>query len=582
MNYVREYIDKLESGEIVTSQKVFKFYTRAIKPIIDGEDKKYYFNEKKGERFVIFAEGFCKQSKGKWAGKPLHLCLFQKAKWQAIFGILDRKTKKRRFTEIMDVRGRKNGKSTEHASVGLYLTLEERGGEIYSAATVRSQALRIWQESQSMIDQSQELQEVFKYKVFPMPEIYTKKEFAPIKSSFYVLSKNVKTLDGLNASGAIIDEIHELPRAIYDILKQSMSTREQPLLSMITTGGFLRGGLFDDEYEYASKVIDGLVEDDTLFPVIYELDSPDEIGDEDCWVKANPALDVIKDRAELRRNVERSKVDLNFANSVRTKDFNILGVDNKAWLRPEDITRGDFGPYSEEEVGMAGSPEQEEFLKRFDGQIVIAGYDLSKTMDMTALTILLFDCEKECVIAKPMYWITPTFLESEQCKTSQVPFNAWVQRGLVRLSGTKQIDYHDITAYLEEEISKHGYLFQYICYDPWSAQYLTNEIENMGFSKDYCQIPVRQGFQSLSMPMQQFESLLSTGKLCYLHNPVFKWNLSNVELEQDRNGNMMPKKVNDNPVNKIDGFATTLNCLYKYIEEPDVYLHQSSPKDSNA
>ena len=277
MNYVQEYIDKIESGEIIVSKKVKKLYLNIIKPIIHDEHPKYYFNEKRGEKFIKFAEGFCKQSKSPWHGKKLGLLLFQKAKYQCVFGILHRETNKRRFQEVFDVRGRKNGKSTENAALGLFLLLEEPGAEIYVAATVSSQARRVWDESQSMIDQSKDIQQLIDYKVFPSPTIYSK-----IGTSTYkVLSKNVKTFDGLNASSAIIDEVHELARAIYDILKQSTSTRQQPLISMITTSGFVREGLFDDTYSYCSKLLEGIIEDDTVFPLIYELDS-DEIGRASC------------------------------------------------------------------------------------------------------------------------------------------------------------------------------------------------------------------------------------------------------------------------------------------------------------
>jgi phage terminase large subunit-like protein len=163
MNYVIEYINKIESGNILVSEKVKRLYLNIIKPIINDEHPLYYFNEKRGERFIRFAESFCKQSKAPFAGKKLKLMLFQKAKWQCIYGILRRETNIRRFQEIFDVRARKNGKSTENAVVGLYSDLENHGAEIYVAATVSSQARRVWEESQSMIDQSKELQKVLGY-----------------------------------------------------------------------------------------------------------------------------------------------------------------------------------------------------------------------------------------------------------------------------------------------------------------------------------------------------------------------------------------------------------------------------------
>lgn len=566
MSYLGEYIDKIKSGEIITSEKVKKLYFNIVEPILLDKDPVYYFNEKKGLKFIKFCENFCKQSKGEFSGKYLELTLFQKAKWEAVFGILRRDDNTRRFQEIFDVRGRKNGKTTEHAPLGLFLSILEPGAEVYSAATTAPQARRVWEESQSMIDQDSDLSDCFGYKVFPMPTIYTKSK---VKSFYKVLSKNVRALDGLNASAAIIDEIHELPRQIYDILKQSMSSRKEPLLLMITTGGFVRGGLFDDEYEYSSQVLDGLIKDDTLFPLIYELDDEKEIDDEKYWIKANPGLDIIKNRKALRDNVKRSKTDLNFANTVKTKDFNLFGVDNLSWLSAEEINNGAYALYSKEEV------DNPNFLDKFNGSYAIGGYDLSRTGDLTAWITLLFDTEKKIVIVKSMFWVTESFLDSDACKNSRVPFRAWIDRGLVKVSGKNAIDYHDVAEWLQKEFNDCGYIFQKIMFDAWSARYLVNELASLGWSEgsNGVQEAVRQGFQTLSLPMQELNTRLKDKTICYLNNPVFKWMLANVELVQDRNGNMMAKKVGDRAVNKIDGVASTLNALVEFCRNKDFYLN---------
>lgn len=555
MNYVQEYIDKIRSGEIVTSKKVKKLYFNIIEPVLKDQHPKYYFNEKRGEKFIKFAEMFCRQSKGEWYGKKTKLALFQKAKYQALLGILERETNLRRFKEAFDVRGRKNGKTTENAILGLYLTLTEPGGEIYAAATVSSQARRVWEESKSMIDQSKDLRTRLGYKVFPSPTIYTK-----TGGTYYkVLSKNVKTFDGLNASAAIIDEVHELARAIYDILKQSTSARSEALVSMISTAGFVRGGLFDDMYEYSSKVLDGIIEDDRLFPLIYELDDIKEIEDEDCWVKANPAIDIIKKREDLRYNVSRMKEDMNFANTVKTKDFNVIGVENRAWLAYEDFNNPIV--YTEQE------------LKKFDNTIVLGGFDLSRTNDITAFTTLLFDKEKHRPIAITMYWVTAKFLEEQRTNGSKVPWGAWLDRGLIRISGNELIDYHDVANYVASNFKTRGWMYQYINYDSYSAQYLIEELASMGYSKDYCLIATPQGAKTLSIPMQTLEAHLKEKILCYQDNPVTKWMFSNVELEQDRNGNYMPKKASDKRERKIDGVATILNCYVSLCQNIDYYLY---------
>lgn len=566
MNYVTEYIEKIRSGEIIVPKKVKKLYLGILEPIITGNDPKYYFDERKGERIIKFMEGFCRQSKGKWRSKPLKLLLFQKAKWQAVFGILHRDTDKRRFTELFDVRARKNCKTTEHAAVGLYLDREEEGAEVYACAATYKQARRCWDEARSMVAQNPELSGnksprkgkigngPFLWKVFPQADIYIPDR----DSHFIALASNVDALDGLNASAAIIDEVHTLSREIYDLIKQSMSIREQPLLSMISTAGFVREGLYDDMYNYASKVIDGIIEDDTFFPLIYELDDPEEIEDEDCWIKSNPAIDVVKDREGLRNLVKRMAVDLNLANTVKVKDFNIRGVENRAWIPFEIFNKERV--YSDEE------------LKRMDGTVVLGGFDLSRCGDITAFTTLLFDKENKRVVAKTMYWITNSYKEDQIKQNSRVPWDAWIQRGLIRLSGETQINYHDIVDYVMSEIQEHGYIYQYINYDSYSAEYLVQDFENHGFMRKYCLVPTRQGFQTLSVPMQTLEAHLKDNVLSYQNNPVTKWMFSNVELVQDRNGNYMPKKAGDKLGRKIDGVATMLNGYVSLCQNMELYL----------
>jgi phage terminase large subunit-like protein len=557
MNYVKEYIDKIKSGEIVVSKKVRKLYLNIIEPIINDNHPVYRFNEELGEVFIDFAQTLCKQSKGDWAGSPIELMLFQRAKYQSVFGIVERETGKRRFKQIFDVRGRKNGKSTENSVLGLYLTIIEPGAEVYAAATTSYQARRVWEESQSMVQQSKSLTKHFGFKVFPNPTIYTKKG----KAYYKVLSKNVSTFDGLNVSAAIIDEVHELPRSIYDILIQATSARDEWLISMISTAGFVRKALFDDMYEYAEKVLDGIIEAPAFFPLIYELDNVDEMFDEDMWIKANPGIGVIKKVESLRENVEQMKSDMNFANTVKTKDFNIRGVENRAWLSFDDINNED--KYTEEE------------LMKFKNSVVIGSFDLSRTTDMTAVNTLIFDTEKKRPIAITMYWVTQKFLDDQKRPDQMgnyVPWDQWIERGLVRVSGTNAIDYHDIANYFVSNHKKYGWIYQYINYDSWSANYLVEELASMGFARDTCLIPTPQGYKTLSVPMQTLETDLKEKFLCYQNNDVTKWCFTNVEMIADRNGNIMPKKVNDQRHRKIDGMAAILNTYVSFCANRDYYL----------
>lgn len=241
MNYILEYWEAIESGKVVTSRRVRAVYERLAREIREPDPASpYYFDEDVGERPILFAERFCKQSQGV-IGAPLKLELFQKAYIQALFGFLERETGFRRYRETMFLVGRKNGKSTLLAAIALYMLIADYEGaaEIYSVATKRDQAKKVLTEAINMVKQSPELRAVLKKR---RNDLY----FPATASTFEALASDSNTLDGLNSHAVIIDELHAIKdRGLYEVMKQSTSSRRQPLVVMITTAGTVRESVFD-------------------------------------------------------------------------------------------------------------------------------------------------------------------------------------------------------------------------------------------------------------------------------------------------------------------------------------------------
>lgn len=241
MNYVREYWERISSGEIVTSRRVKAVYGRLVAEMdAADENSPYYFDEAVGERPIIFVERFCKQSQGT-LGESLTLELFQKAFIQLLFGWLERATGYRRFRETLFLVGRKNGKSTLLAALALYMLVADYEGaaEIYSVATKKDQAKKTLTEAVNMVKQSPELSAILKKR---RNDIY----FPATASKFEALASDSNTLDGLNSHAVIIDELHAIrDRNLYEVMKQSTSSRRQPLVIMITTSGTVRESVFD-------------------------------------------------------------------------------------------------------------------------------------------------------------------------------------------------------------------------------------------------------------------------------------------------------------------------------------------------
>lgn len=271
MNFIDEYLEQIKNGRAVVGRRIKEQYQK-LSNDIHNPTVCCVFDQERAERPIRFIETFCKHSKGEWAGQPVKLELFQKAFISALFGFVDKTTGVRRYRETMFYVARKNGKSTLLSGLALYMLIadNEPGAEVYSVASKKDQAKIIFDETLNMVKQSKDLSEVLKKR---KSDLY----FSLTFSKMQPLGKNSDTLDGLNSHLVIMDELHSIKdRNLYEVMKQSQSARRQPLMIMITTAGTVRECIFDDTYKYACDVADGIIQDKTFLPILYELDKKDE------------------------------------------------------------------------------------------------------------------------------------------------------------------------------------------------------------------------------------------------------------------------------------------------------------------
>ena len=537
MNYIREYYNKIQSGEVVVSEKVSKVYKKLLHEI--EHPGKHIFDEKKAERPIEFIERFCKHSKGEWAGHAIKLELFQKAYISALFGFIDKDTGLRRFRETLFMVGRKNGKSTLLAGIALYMLIgdHEPGAEIYSVATKKDQARIIFDETRNMVSQSPQLRSLIRKR---KTDLYCDS----VMGKMQALGKNSDTLDGLNSNCVIMDELHGVrDRNLYEVLKQSQSARRQPLMIMITTAGTIRECIFDDMYTYAKNIIDGTVKDDTFLPVSYELDKREEWKNPKAWQKAKPGLGSIKKVEDLEVKVNRAKNSPNDLKGILVKDFNIRETSASVWLSFDEINN-----------------ERDYQIERFYNSYAIGGADLSITTDLTCATLLMMDKETEERFVSQMYWIPEDLLET-RVKEDKIPYDIWEKKGLLRLCSGNCINYSDVTAWFLEMVNEKGITPAWIYYDSYSAKYWVEEMEQYGFNMIRC----IQGAKTLSLPMQQLGADLRAKKINYNNNPILKWCLTNTGIQTDRNGNIVPVKA-QSPKRRIDGTASLLDAYVGLVD----------------
>ena len=548
MNYVREYWRKIESGEIVTSRRVKAVYGRLIAEMDSpAADSPYYFDEETGERPIIFIERFCKQSQGT-LGAPLRIELFQKAFIQTLFGWLLKSTGYRRFRETLFLVGRKNGKSTLLAALALYMLVADYEGaaEIYSVATKKDQARKTLTEAVNMVKQSPELRAIIKKR---RNDIY----FPATASTFEALASDSNTLDGLNSHAVIIDELHAIrDRNLYEVMKQSTSSRRQPLVIMITTSGTVRESVFDNLYGLACDIADGKVTEDTFLPVLYELDARAEWTDPQAWIKANPGLGTIKQYATLAAFVERAKKNPEDLPGVLCKDFNVPETSASVWLSFEDIKND--ATFTMQDVYNT---------------YAIGGCDLSATTDLTCATLLIRRSrEDDTVYVLQHYFIPQKRIDQlDEHNTQEAPYKIWAERELLTICDGARVDYSAVTAWfcqMRDEFKIDAFA---VGYDRALAGYWVDEMKSNGFDMR----AVAQGPFTWSQPMREMGAAFADKKVNYNRNPVLVWCLSNTAVKKSGVNNIQPVKVSDR--RRIDGAVSLLNAWVIYVRDNEDYMY---------
>lgn len=549
-NPVLEYWKAIEDGREVVSDKIRRWY-RYLAHLVEHPGE-YFYSVKRANHVLEFAENYCRLSKGAGAGKPVRLELWEKAHLSAIFGFIDINGN-RMCREAVLIVGKKNGKSLLASIVGLYMLLGdgEPGPEVYAVATKKDQAKIIWTESKRMVRKSSTLLKRVKPLVAELSsELFNDGTFKPLAS-------DSDTLDGLNIHCGLMDEVHQWKdgRKLYDIIADGVTARDQPLIYITSTAGTIREDIYDQKYEEAERVINGLFDDNGykdihFFPFIYELDSRKEWTDPKCWKKANPGLGTIKKLDALREKVRKAMENPSLVKNLVCKEFNIRETSTEAWLTFEQIDN--------QALFDIGS------LKPRYG---IGGCDLSSTTDLTCATVIFMVPEDENIYVKQMYWIPEDLLET-RVREDKIPYDIWKERGFLRTCPGNRMHYKYVVDWYRE-VQEQDDIYLFKCgVDGWSANYFVEEMRNV-FGVSVIDL-VFQGKKTLSGPMKSLGADLAKKRIVYNNNPVLKWCLCNTTVDVDRNDNIQPAKGKQGATRRIDGMASLLDAyveLENYLEE---------------
>lgn len=532
----QEYIDDVLEDRIPVCHWVRQAVRRHVDDLERAEEKGLYFDEAAAKAVIGFFV-FVKHYKGEWAGHPVTLEPWQQFILWVLFG-WKRADGTRRFRTAYIEVARKNGKTTMAAGIGLYmLALDgEAGAEIYSAATKRDQAKICHGDATQMVKSSPQLRKevgTFKNNIH---SVKTASKFEPLSSDF-------GTLDGLNVHMGIADELHAWPdRALWDVLEKATSARTQPLMLAITTAGFDRHSFCWEQHEYAEKVLDGVIEDDAFFGIIYTLDRVQVEGseqpvydweDETAWIKANPNLGVSKKLDHLRAMAEKARHMPSSLNSMLRFELNVWTESESRWIGTEAWAAcgGTVDP-----LGLRG-------------RTCYGGLDLSSTIDITAF-VLVFppesDGDRYQVV--PRFWI-PEESVHMRVKEDRVPYDVWIRAGLLTATPGNVVDYDFILHQIGEDYA--DYDLRKVMFDRWGSTKIVTELMEIG-GEDWV-VQFGQGYVSMSPPMKELGRLILAKELAHGGHPILTWMAHNLVARMDPAGNIKPDKEKSRE--KIDGMV---------------------------
>lgn len=531
-NAIFEYYQKITDGTITAGRWIKKLYGIIVKGI---EDKTYTFSAKKANAAISFISQFCRHHEGEHALEYINLELWQKAFLSVLFGILDSEGN-RQFREVFFVVARKNGKSLLAAAIANYCTFldGEYGGRIYFAAPKLEQANLCFEAYHQMILQEPELNAMAQKR---RTDIYVKEWNATAKP----LAFSAKKSDGLNVSLGVADEIAswhgDAGLKFYEVLKSSMGARRSPILLAMSSAGYANDGIYDELLKRSTRFLTGDSRENRLLPVLYIIDDVERWNDINELAKSNPNLGVSVPVDYLLEEIAIAEGSLSKKAEFLTKYCNVKQSSSTAWLDYPVVERA-CGDHLD--------------LEQFRDSYAVAGVDLSRTTDLTSCCVVI---EKNGVLNVISKFFLPLEKVAEATERDNVPYNIYIERGILQASGDNFVDYRDCFRWFADLVEKYQIYPLMIGYDRYSAQYLIQDLKAYGNQCD----DVVQGF-NLWPVILELEGMLKDGKINIGDNDLLKAHLLNCALKMNNQmGRGRVEKIN--ATSHIDGATALLDAL---------------------
>ena len=548
-DYVSEYYEAITSGEVLAPQPVIQIFTM-LADEIRADTGRWRFDPALGNRPREFSKRFIKHTKGRFAGKPFVYSLWESAVVQAVFGFVDRETGHRRFTEVAILMPRKQGKSMLAASLCIFMAIadHEAEAEVYNLASTFQQADEIiFAQVRACISKNATLRKRFKKRRNDMYDSSTGSKIEPLAAL------KPDSLDGKNGSFIVLDECFAIRNPdLWATMRQSVATREQPLVLCVSSAGSADQSLYCTQRTYGLRIAHGDLPLSNYLPIIYEADA-EKWESEEEWHRANPSLGECKSLRDMREKYQRAKEIKTDEVSFKSKDLGILAVNSAVtWLDFEELSRATTSTWS---------------IEDFRGAIGIGGVDLSLVGDLTSACVMIL--RDGVWYFFHHYWLPRNALE-EHCKKDKIPYQQWIEQGYVSLSdgsGGNSVNSDDVADWFIHVVKDFGISLSYIGFDPWGSVPFVDRMASQ-FGEGIMQ-PIRQGSKTLSAPFQELTAAWKAGLIQIGDNPCTLWTCSNVCVkEEPRNLSWLPEKARGRQ--RTDGFSALLcayTCGQEHLEE---------------
>jgi phage terminase large subunit-like protein len=534
---VEQYIEGVLDGSVVVSSWVRKLVQRHINDLKRSKsgDLPFHFNIRRAERMIEVFPLVFRHSVGKYANTPFRLSPWQAFIIAMIYGWVD-DSGMRRFRTLYCTLSRKQGKTTFAAALAILFTLfdNEAQAQTYFGATKRDQAKLVFNETIRMIRKSPELSRMTQIKALSIEMPSTDSYMMPLSSD--------KPFDGLNPHCNVVDELHafkERHREFWDTVTTGSGARTQAMDVIITTAGDQNSLIWKEVDEYACRILDGIIQDETVLPFIARLDKGDNPFDELVWPKAMPNLGISVPIENIRRkaNELHQKGGIGLHRWLRYyANVEVTSLQAAIEIEDWDECQGELSDWSGADIVASAidAGGVNDLMASVDVAKFVDGYDEEKN-------VTLFRYEVKC----------RAYMDAETTRDmTEEPWRTFAFAGYLNVTSSLYATvYHDTVESMYENHARQ------VGFDPFNMRQMAEDFQTEGFEP----IKIAQKRYDMHEPLSALIDLVKRGKIKHDGHPVLRWAMANLVLNTDASNHWMPDRKNSK--DKIDPAVALVMAL---------------------